>query len=168
MVSTDDEEIAEIAKKYGVSIPFMRSEETANDYASTADVIKEVLEKYKELGKEFDTFCCIYPTAPFITAEKLQNAMKLLEEIDVDSVMPITPFSFPPMRGMYRRNGKVEYVFPDYAQKRSQDIVNSFDNFTIKVDIFIFKLVRKRERFIRQATLISLAVATVFFNKVVD
>ena len=62
MVSTDDEEIAEIACGYGAKVPFMRSAETSNDYAGTADVILEVLEMYKERGRVFDTVCCIrYP-----------------------------------------------------------------------------------------------------------
>ena len=67
MVSTDSEEIAEIAKKYGATVPFLRSEETSNDYATTADVLKEVINRYKDSGKVFDVACCIYPTAPFIT-----------------------------------------------------------------------------------------------------
>ena len=70
MVSTDSTEIAETAEKYGAVIPFMRSEKTADDYATTADVILEVIEKYRDLGKTFDYICCIYPTAPFVTAER--------------------------------------------------------------------------------------------------
>lgn len=122
MVSTDDEEIAQIAIKYGATIPFMRSNSTANDYATTADVLREVFEQYKEKGCEYDHACCIYPTAPFVTAEKLYDAMKRLKETGVDSVMPVTAFSFPPMRGMHIREGNLCYVFPEYATKRSQDI----------------------------------------------
>ena len=70
MVSTDDEEIAEIAKKYGAKVPFFRSEKTPNEFATTVDVIEEVLNTYRERGEEFDIFCCIYPTAPFITAKR--------------------------------------------------------------------------------------------------
>ena len=77
MVSTDDPEIAELAKGAGASVPFLRSARTANDYASTDDVIREVLECYRSAGREFDTFCCIYPTAPFITPKKLSTAMEL-------------------------------------------------------------------------------------------
>lgn len=126
MVSTDDEEIAEIAKQYGAKIPFMRSVEASNDYAATADVLCEVLEQYRAAGREFDCACCIYPTAPFVTSEKLESAMKLLQETGADSVMPVTAFSFPPMRGMYIRDENVSYAFPEYAQKRSQDIEPMF------------------------------------------
>ena len=71
MVSTDDEEIAEVARQYGAKVPFMRSATTADDYATTADVMLEVLECYKKQGIEFDTLCCVYSTAPFVTADCL-------------------------------------------------------------------------------------------------
>ena len=66
MVSTDSEEIAKIAQKYGAAVPFMRNEKTSDDYATTADVLLEVIENYRNLGRTFDYFCCIYPTAPFV------------------------------------------------------------------------------------------------------
>ena len=98
MVSTDDIEIARIAREAGARVPFMRSSESAGDYASTDDVLMEVLEIYRAQGRKFDTFCCLYPTAPFVTAEKLKIAMELLEK--ADSVMPVVKFSFPPQRCM--------------------------------------------------------------------
>ena len=122
MVSTDDEEIADIARKAGASVPFYRSAETANDFATTAQVLNEVLEEYAKQGREFEYLCCIYPTAPFITAEKLKEAMELLKEPGTDSVMPVVAFSFPPLRGMYIRDEKLEYCYPENALKRSQDL----------------------------------------------
>ena len=74
MVSTDDKMIAEISTNAGAEVPFMRSMETSNDYATTADVIKEVLETYKGMGTNFDNVCCIYPTAPFVNGEKLKKS----------------------------------------------------------------------------------------------
>ena len=121
-VSTDSEEIALIAKKYGAKVPFMRSSETANDYATTADVLLEVLEKYKVLGIEVSEMCCIYPTAPFVTVEKLKKAMCILKENGIQTVMPVVEFSFPPMRGMQIKQDKLEYCYPEYALVRSQDI----------------------------------------------
>lgn len=121
MVSTDDEEIAEIAKKAGASVPFFRSEQTANDYASTDDVIMEVITEYQKRGEDFDAFCCIYPTAPFLTGQRLREAMALLAT--ADSVMPIVPFSYPPQRGLIiSENGLVARQFPEYATARSQDL----------------------------------------------
>ena len=78
MVSTDDEEIAEIAKKFGAKVPFMRSKETSNDFAGTDDVLLEVLEEYKKIGKEFDILCCLYSTAPFVSSKRLIEAYNLL------------------------------------------------------------------------------------------
>ena len=121
MVSTDDEEIAQLAKQAGATVPFMRSEATANDYASTDEVIMEVLKEYEKQGKTFDSFCCIYPTAPFITSERLKEAMELLDR--ADSVMPVVAFSYPPQRGLIvNGNGYVERQFPEYATARSQDL----------------------------------------------
>lgn len=121
MVSTDDEEIAEIAKRAGAQVPFMRSSATASDYASTDDVILEVLNRYKELGREFEAFCCIYPTAPFVTAQKLQKAAKLLER--ADAVMPVVAFSYPPQRCVIlNEDGELRMKWPEYAQTRSQDL----------------------------------------------
>ena len=122
MVSTDDNKIAEIAKNTGAEVPFMRSEETSNDYATTADVLMEVLEKYKERGIRYENACCIYPTAPFVTGYKLRQAMEMLVKEKKDSVMPIVPFSFPPLRGMVINDGKLEYKWQEYAMKRSQDL----------------------------------------------
>ena len=80
MVSTDDNEIAEVAKKYGANVPFMRSAKNSDDYASTADVLNEVLQEYAERGKNFEWMCCLYPTAPFVTADKLKKAFGYLEK----------------------------------------------------------------------------------------
>lgn len=121
MVSTEDEEIARIAKEAGAQVPFMRSSESAGDYASTDDVLLEVLAAYKERGKDFDSFCCLYPTAPFVTAEKLKTAMGLLEK--ADSVMPVVPFSFPPQRCMVlNEEGELRMKWPEHAKTRSQDL----------------------------------------------
>ena len=122
MVSTDDEEIAETAKKYGASVPFMRSAETANDYATTNDVLKEVLLEYEKRDKHFDIAVCIYPTAPFVTAEKLKKAVEMLIEQSADEVIPIVQFSFPPQRGFVIRDEELQYQYPENALVRSQDL----------------------------------------------
>lgn len=122
MVSTDDEEIAEIARKAGANVPFMRSEDTANDFATTDDVLLEVLEEYEKRGRTFDYMACIYPTAPFVTAKKLQDAFEVLKDNNASGVMPVVSFSFPPQRGMMVRNGRLTYCYPENALKRSQDL----------------------------------------------
>lgn len=126
MVSTDDEEIAEIAKKYGAKVPFFRSEKTANDFATTVDVIEEVLNTYKERGEEFDIFCCIYPTAPLITAKRLKDAVEELSKSDADSLIPVVRFSYPPQRAMEVHDGKLVFRQPENLSKRSQDLEPHF------------------------------------------
>lgn len=122
MVSTEDAEIAEIAEKYGAEVPFRRSEKTAGDFAATGDVLLEVLEEYRRRGERFDTICCIYPTAPFVTPERLKEAVSLLEESGADSVLPVVRFSFPPQRCVVVKDGCLQFKWPEYAQARSQDL----------------------------------------------
>lgn len=122
MVSTDDEEIAEIARKFGADVPFLRSEKTSNDYATTADVLLEVLDSYKKAGKEFDWFACLYPTAPFITADKLKGAFDEFEKNGADSLIPVVKFGYPPQRGFICKEGFIHYQYPEYASARSQDL----------------------------------------------
>ncbi len=122
MVSTDDAEIADIAQKAGAVVPFMRSAAAADDYATTDDVLMEVLEEYEQRGKTFEYMACIYPTAPFVTAGKLQEAFRLLIDQNASGVMPVVSFSFPPQRGMAVRNGRLSYCYPENALKRSQDL----------------------------------------------
>ena len=125
MVSTDDTEIADIALKAGASVPFFRSAEMSGDYASTDDVIMEVLQEYQKNGLSFEAFCCIYPTAPFLTGKRLKSAMDLLDT--ADSVRPVVPFSYPPQRGLIvNEKGYVERQFPEYAAARSQDLPKVF------------------------------------------
>ena len=90
MVSTEDEEIASIAIKYGARVPFMRSAKTSDDYATTADVIKEVILEYQKRNIIFENLCCIYPTAPFITADKLVKCMQVFIDKEVDSLVPVS------------------------------------------------------------------------------
>lgn len=122
MVSTEDKEIAEISIKEGAKVPFMRSEEAANDFASTADVVLEVLDNYKKLGREFDTCTYIHPTAPFITAERLREGINLLEKPGIDYAFPVVAFSFPPQRALIINGDKVSMINPEHRFTRSQDL----------------------------------------------
>lgn len=126
MVSTDDTEIGELALSLGAKVPFARSEDTSNDHATTAEVITEVLEMYRQQGKEFDYCCCIYPTAPFVTAEKLKEAYKKLQDSGAKSVVPVVRFGFPILRSFKVNNGRVEMNWPEYMNTRSQDLEPAF------------------------------------------
>ena len=120
MVSTDSEEIKCISEKCGAKVPFLRSENTSNDFATSAGVIAEVLHSYLDIGKAFDCFACIYPTAPFLTAERLFEAVSSLE--DADAVVSVVKYSFPPQRAFLINDGIVSYQFPEYEKIRSQDL----------------------------------------------
>ncbi len=141
MVSTDDKEISEIAKYYGASIPFFRSEENANDYATTADVIREVINQYEELGKEFDNICCIYPTAPFVTSNKIaEGLVKLLN--GADSVLPVLTFGYPIWRSFkLNENECLEYNWNEFINSRSQDLPETYHDagqwYWVKVSRFV-------------------------------
>ena len=127
MVSTDSEEIADIARQYGANVPFMRSAKTSDDYATTSDVIMEVLEKYQEMGQTFDYICCIYPTAPFVTSDKLKEAMSIMEKNDVVEVMPVVQFSYPPQRCfVIGDDNYMKYKYEEYMQSRSQDLEKQY------------------------------------------
>ena len=122
MVSTDDEEIAEVARKYGAVVPFFRSPETSGDFATTNDVLLEVIAEYEKRGEKIEIGCCIYPTAPFVTADKLREAMEQFLSSDADALIPVVPFSYPPKRGMVIREGKLIFEYPQYLDARSQDL----------------------------------------------
>lgn len=123
MVSTDDSEIAEIAKSYGATLPFMRSEVNANDQATTFDVIKEVIDKYEEIGKNFDKACCLYPTAPFVNASILKNFSIFLNQTNFDCVFPVLQYSYPIQRALkLSEEGHVAMINKEYLNTRSQDL----------------------------------------------
>lgn len=122
MVSTEDEEIAQIGMQYGAEVPFYRSEKTSGDFATTSDVILEVLEEYEKRGVKFDIVCCIYPTAPFLTAARLKEAVEKLAASDADTLIPVVAFSYPPQRALVEKDGKLIFRHPEHLNSRSQDL----------------------------------------------
>jgi N-acylneuraminate cytidylyltransferase len=122
MVSTDDKEIAEVSKNLGASVPFLRSAQASNDFATTADVLIEVLEAYRKEGKEFVLGCFIYPTAPLITAKRLQESLDLLITKNFDAVLPVLKFSYPIWRSLRVEQGKALMNWPEHVNSRSQDL----------------------------------------------
>ncbi len=123
MVSTDDEEIAEIAQSYGAKVPFMRRASTADDNTTTVAVLREVLDMYSVEGRTFTYGCCIYPTAPFASVALLEAAFTRLVSEDFDTVFPVLPFSFPIQRAVkLDQSGKVKMFQPEHMTSRSQDL----------------------------------------------
>lgn len=126
MVSTDDKEIADYALQQNATVPFMRSEANSGDFATTADVINEVLIEYKKKGVEFEFCCCIYPTAPFVTSEKLRTAYEMLSKSDADSLVPVVRFGFPILRSFTIVDGTIQMNWPEHMNTRSQDLEPAF------------------------------------------
>jgi len=122
MVSTDDNEIAEIARKYGAKVPFIRSAETANDFATTADVLCEVISEYQRRKINPEYLCCLYPTAPLTTADNLISAFDQLHKNQLDVVFPLVKFSFPIQRALRFHDNQVSFFNPEHALTRSQDL----------------------------------------------
>ncbi len=152
MVSTDDDEIAEVAKKYGAQVPFFRSAENSSDTATTADVLLEVVEKYKKVENIiFDSICCIYPTAPLVGIEKLRDGYSLFINGNFDSVFPITPFSYPVWRGLKLEEDIVKMEWPEFYNSRSQDLKTLYHDagqwYWIKTD----SLVNQRKLFMAKS-----------------
>lgn len=127
MVSTEDEEISNVALENGANVPFLRSKKNAEDLASTYDVLEEVILEYKKIDKEFDYACCIYPTAPFVTSKKLQDSFNLLKKNHWDSVFPVVKFSYPIQRAiLINKDSKISMFDPEMNDNRSQDLPETF------------------------------------------
>lgn len=122
MVSTDDNEIATVAREFGANVPFMRSAKNSDDYATTNDVLTEVLEQYKKCGIEPSVVCCVYPCVPFLDGEILRLAYDKFKSSGADGLTPVVKFSFPIQRAFRIKDSFLEYREPQNASKRSQDL----------------------------------------------
>jgi N-acylneuraminate cytidylyltransferase len=122
MVSTDDEEIANVSDSFGAKIPFMRSAKNSGDMAFTVPVLEEVVREYEKLNRKFDSVCCIYPTAPFITPERLKKAYELFTEKKPEAVVAVMKFSYPIQRAMKIEEGRTKMFWPENYNVRTQDL----------------------------------------------
>jgi len=142
MVSTDSTEIANVAQKYGASVPFLRSEKTSSDFATTADVLNEVVEEYKKRGKEFDTICCIYPCAPFLTGKILKEAAEVFIKSNRRALTPVVKFSYPIQRAFIIKDENLIFREPEYENARSQDLEATYHD----VGMFYFSSSDKNKK----------------------
>ena len=127
MVSTDNDEIASIAKSYGAKVPFLRSKKNSSDFASTADVLIEVLNYYKEKDAEFKTGTCIYPCAPLLNAKILIDSFKIIKNQSINCVFPVIPFSHPIERSIkLSKENKIISFISDNSVQRTQDFRDSY------------------------------------------
>jgi len=126
MVSTDSDEIAEVARNYDAHIPFMRSPKTSDDFATTYDVLEEVISNYRKREQEFDYLCCVYPCAPFLSGKVLMDAYKQLIVSDNDALQPVCGFSVPIEWAMKIENGILIPNDREALLIRSQDLIPKY------------------------------------------
>ncbi len=123
IVSTDDEEIAEVSEKWGAKVPFLRSAANSDDFATTSSVALEVIDGLQKNGQSFQYACCIYPTAPFVTDKNLLAGFDLLIKKKYSTVFPVCAFSHPIYRALkINELHQAEMIWPENLNKRSQDL----------------------------------------------
>lgn len=127
IVSTDDQEIADAALKYGAEVPFLRPADIADDYATTMDVMVHAIQYLAKENISPEFVCCIYATAPFILADDLRKGLGILNEPNVEYAFSATSFPFPIQRAIkLTEQGDVEMFSEQYADTRSQDLVEAY------------------------------------------
>ena len=127
IVSTDDDEIAAIAREYGATTPFVRPADISDDHATTEDVIVHALEWYVEQSLTVNEICCIYATAPFIQVSDICKAHQLLMSSEKQFVFPVTSFPFPIQRAVkLGQDACVSMFSPEHMQTRSQDLEEAY------------------------------------------
>ncbi len=126
IVSTDDDEIMEVALKFGASIPFKRSEKNSSDFSTTADVIVEVLDEFSSKGIFFMNTCVIYPCTPLLRNEHLKNGYNELIEESFDTVFTVVKYNPPIQRALIIEDKYVKMVNPEYELKRTQDLAPTY------------------------------------------
>ena len=123
IVSTDDAEIANVAKQWGAEVPFMRPEELSNDYAGTTEVIAHATQWGLDEGFDLESVCCIYATAPFVQVKDIKRGCEALDSGDWDYAFTVTDFAAPIFRSFKQtEQGGLEMFFPEHFGTRSQDL----------------------------------------------
>lgn len=127
IVSTDDQEIADIAITFGAEVPFIRPADISCDHATTMDVMQHAIQWCEESGISINNVCCLYATAPFVTPEFLQQGLKILQETDCEFTFSATSFPFPIQRAIKLSDqGEVSMFSPENEQVRSQDLEEAY------------------------------------------
>lgn len=127
LVSTDDQEIADIARQYGALVPFIRPAEISDDHATTMDVMQHAIHWCDDQGWNVQYVCCLYATAPFVTASSLLKGLHILQGEECEFVFSATTFSFPIQRAIKLSvDRKVSMFSPENEQVRSQDLEEAY------------------------------------------
>jgi pseudaminic acid cytidylyltransferase len=127
VVSTDDVEIAKIARDCGAEVPFIRPAELANDFTATVPVIASAVESCRNLGWKFDNVCCIYPSVPLIQVEDLTCALALMKNSEADYCFPVAEYPSAIQRALrILSNGNVQAFYPEFELARTQDLESTY------------------------------------------
>lgn len=127
IVSTDDQEIADVAIKYGAEVPFIRPANIADDYATTMDVIQHSISWCESQNITVDLLCCIYATAPFILPSDLSAGLVAVSVPGVEYAFSATSFAFPIQRAIsLNKDGFVHMFQPEHLNTRSQDLEEAY------------------------------------------
>ena len=126
VVSTDDLEIAKIAKKYGAAVPYIRPSNISDDYTGTNAVVKHAIQWFFEQGEKVEYACCIYATAPFLQPKYIQDGFKNIQKGVCDFSFSVTTFTFPVQRSLRIKDNCVEPIWPEFILERSQDLEEAY------------------------------------------
>lgn len=127
IVSTDDEEIANVARTCGAEVPFIRPKELSDDYTGTVPVVRHAIEYLKDAGEEVDWACCIYATAPFVRSDDVRKGFESLAGSDAEYSLSVTSYPFPIQRAVrITPEGRVEMFQPEFSDVRSQDLEEAY------------------------------------------
>jgi N-acylneuraminate cytidylyltransferase len=160
MVSTDDEEIADVARQYGASVPFLRSGETSNDFATWSDVLSEILDVYRAKNESYDLACCLSATAPFVKKDYILTAANYLKNDSlVESVSVVSRFDYPIQRALAIRDGRLVMVWPENYSKRSQDLEPTYHDAGLFDFVRISAFLEQKTLFCRTAKAIVISSA---------
>ena len=150
MVSTDDPQIADLARQLGAAVPFLRSEQTSGDTAGLAEVLLKVLSQYGRAGRQFGIASCVLATAPFLDASDLKMAMGLLAEDRCDGILSVCRYSYPIQRSLVEREGRLRMRWPRHYRSRSQDLEPCYHDagqfYIVHTEAFL----RQRRLFLQQ------------------
>jgi pseudaminic acid cytidylyltransferase len=129
IVSTDDEEIAVLARQYGADVPFLRSEKLSDDFSLTKDVVNHALHWLESNGEIFDFACTLYPTAPFVQSKYLKQGIEELKNSDAIYSVAVTSMPFPIFRTFkVTEKNRIKMFWPEHFETRSQDLPEAYQD----------------------------------------
>ncbi len=127
IVSTDDAQITDVARKYGAQVPFLRPAALSDDLTGTTAVVAHAINWFAACGQAPDQVCCLYATAPFVSSEDLRNGLKVLTESEADYAFSVTSYAFPIQRAIrITADQHIEMFNPEHFNSRSQDLEQAY------------------------------------------